>query len=134
MGYQRNWTVQKGTELAAGVEQARRQFLEAEYRYVYATSSDIAQNHRTSRIAPLRPGLFVSKADAEAETTRLLQFYALGRRLYRFTVKTALFSVELGQTVRLRYPRWNLNNGRNCVVIAVADSAGRRETELRAFG
>lgn len=134
VAYERNWTVQAGSDVAAGVSQARRQFLEAEARYVSETSSAISLSHATSAGAPSRPTLFHVKADAEAEALRLLEFYALGRALYRVTVKTALFSVEIGQTVRLVYPRWNLSGGRNHVAISIFDDADRRITEMLLFG
>lgn len=134
VSYQHNWTVQKGAEVAAGVSQARRQFLEAEDRHAYSSNAAIALAHQTSAGAPLRPSLFHNAADAATEAARLIELYALGRALYRVVVKTALFSVELGQTVRLIYPRWNLAQGRSFVVLSVLDEADQRATELVVFG
>ena len=134
VGYAKNWTVQKGGDLAAGVTQTRRTFLESEYRYAFTSNAGIALAHQTSSGAPLRASLFVEQADAEVEAERLIGFYALGRAMYRFSVKTVLFSVEIGQTIRLIFPRWNLASGRNFVVLSVADDAATRRTEMICFG
>src|SRR3546814_12413256 len=64
---QRNWTVQKAGELAANVTQARRQFLETEFRYAFANDADIALAHSTSSSAPPQAALFHSQADADNE-------------------------------------------------------------------
>lgn len=132
IGYQRNWTVQ-GSDIAVGVTQARRQFLQSEFRFAFDTSATIALAHQTS-VGVLRDTLFHDSADASAEATRLLSFYSLGRTLYRVVVKTALFSVHIGQTVHLTYNRWDLSSGKRFVVVGVADDADTRESELLVFG
>lgn len=134
IGYDANWTIQDAGELAGGVTTTRRLFLETERRYAFVQSPTIALAHNTSKDALPRDSLYRDQDDAEEEAERLLGLYARGRALYRFVVKNALFSVDLGQTVRLTYPRWNLANGRHFVVIAVADDADAIETELLVFG
>ena len=134
VGYQINWTVQTGGDLAGGVSQSRRQFLRQEYRYAYAQSSEISLAHRTSSGAPLKAALFSARDPAQEEAERLQSVYSLGRSLYRITVKTALFSVSIGQTVRLVYDRLDLQEGKNFVVVGIDDDAGRVETELLLFG
>jgi hypothetical protein len=54
--------------------------------------------------------------------------------MYEVVVKTALFSVRIGQTVRLTYHRWNLDGGKNFLVVGVADDADRVESVLLVFG
>lgn len=134
VGYDVNWTVQDSGELAGGLTDARRQFVEHEFRFALTQDPAIASAHATSTGAPTRKSLFRDEDDAQAETERLIGLYARGRALYRFAVKNALFSVELGQTVRLTYPRWNLAQGKHFVVVAVHDDADAIETEILVFG
>jgi hypothetical protein len=134
VGYDVNWTKQEGADLAAGVDQARRTYLQSARRYVFQTSADIAQFHATSKGAPLREALFRDNSAAEAEATRLFSLYSYGRAMYEVVVKTALFSVRIGQTVRLTYHRWDLDGGKNFVVVGVTDDAIRVETTLVVFG
>ena len=132
VGYAKNWTIQTSSELVTVVTQERRQFLESEFRYAYDSDATIALAHATSK-GVYKGTLFLDADDAEAEATRLLTFYALGRALYRIVVKTALFSVHIGQTVRLTYNRWNLSSGRRGIVIGVEDDADTRETTILVF-
>ena len=134
VGYDVNWTEQHDSDLAGGVSQTRRTYLQSKRRFVYVQSPSIAQFHATSHGAPLRESFFANAATAEAEAQRLLGLYAYGRALYEIVVKTALFSVHVGQTVRITYHRWQLGGGKNFVVVGVADDADRVETTLRVFG
>jgi hypothetical protein len=134
VGYALNSTVQANADLAGAVTQERRTYLQAERRYAYTQNSNIALFHATSRGAPLRESYFVDAAVAQAEAERLIGLYAYGRALYRVVVKSALFSVHLGQTVRLTYRRWGLDGGRNFVVVGVDDDADTVESGLTVFG
>lgn len=134
VGYSKNWTIQSGGDLASGVTQSRRTFLESEYRFKFAQSTTIALAHRTSSGAPARRSLFLSGDGAQAEADRLQAFYSYGRAMYRFSVKTALFSVEIGQTVRIILDRYDLQNGKNFVVVGIFDDADTAETEITCFG
>ena len=134
VGYQVNFTVQDAGELAGGVSSSRRLFLESERRWAIAQDPAIALAHTTSSGSPPRSSFFLAKAVAETEAERLLTLYTRGRALYRFVVKNALFSVEIGQTVRLTYPRWNLANGKHFVAVGVGYDADRVESEILVFG
>lgn len=129
-----NWTEQGDADLATGVTQERRLFLQQPGRYAYTQSTDIALFHRSSAGAPLRQSLFLSQENAQEEAERLLALYSYGRALYRVIVKTALFSMEIGQTVRILYHRWDLDGGKNFRVLAISDDADRGSTEFLAFG
>jgi hypothetical protein len=134
--YQRNWTVQTGAELAINptvVTEARRRFLEASSRHEYATATGVALTHPSSAVAQ-RFGYYETQAGAAAEAARLTTLYSLGRKLYRFTVKDSLFTLAIGQTVRIVYDRWGLQGGRNLVVVSVTDDATARMTEILGFG
>lgn len=134
VGYDVNWTVQTSSDLAGGVTQTRRAYLQSERRFAYAQDLDIALFHATSHSAPLRESFFASSAIAQAEAQRLIGLYAYGRTFYDVVVKNALLSVHIGQTVRLTYHRWNMDGGKNFVVVGVADDADRIETALTLFG
>lgn len=134
VGYDVNWTVQTNSDLAGGVTQARRAYLQSERRFAYAQDVDIALFHATSHGAPLRESFFSDSASAQAEAQRLIGLYSYGRTFYEVVVKNALLSVHIGQTVRLTYHRWDLDGGKNFVVVGVADDADRVETALTVFG
>lgn len=134
VGYSKNWTIQSEGEIAAGVSATRKTFLESEYRHAYALNATISQAHATSHTAPFRPALFVGSVGAQQEADRLIALYSYDRAMYRFAIKTALFSVELGQTIRIILDRYDLQNGRNFVVTEIYDDADTAETDLVVFG
>lgn len=134
VGYAVNWTIQEGSQLVTSVSSTRRAFLESQYRWAIVHDQDIAQNHRTSGNAPPRQALFVDRLPAEAEAVRLLKLYAKGRTLYQVVVPSVLFKLRLGQIVTLKYPRYNLSQGRNFIVMSVSDDAATELTEFVCFG
>lgn len=134
VGYAVNWTVQGAGDLAGAVSQTRRGFLQSERRYAYVTDPEIAEFHATSRGAPLRESFFADAVVAQAEAQRLIEFYSYGRALYEIVVKNALLSVHVGQTVRITYWRWDLDGGKNFLVVGVADNADSVESTLMVFG
>ena len=134
VGYGVNWTEQHAGDLAGGVTQTRRTYSQSERRFAYVQSSSIAEFHATSHGAPLRNSFFSSAAVAAAEAQRLLGLYAYGRALYEIVVKNALFSVHIGQVVRITYRRWEMDGGKNYVVVGIDDDADSVETTLLVFG
>lgn len=133
LGYDKNWTVQDSASIAAGVDAERKIYLGSESRFVYGQNAKVAVTHKTSR-GVIRQSLFLQAADAATEAARLSELYGLGRAIYEVPVKTALFSVRIGETVRLTYPRWGLNQGRNFVVIGANDDGDTFSTDLVVFG
>lgn len=136
VSFKRNWTVQTSGDLATNPNnpsQSRRQFLQLEKRHSYVQDTNIALAHRTSS-GIVVDSLFDSEASATAEAQRRIQLYSLGRALYRVTVKGMLFNTRIGQTVQLRYPRWNLNAGRRFVIVGLDDDADDENTILILFG
>jgi hypothetical protein len=130
---QRNWTVQSGTELAGSVTQSRQRFLEAEVRKSIVEVPDVAEAHPTAASAT-RASLFHYISNADEEAVRLAEFYSLGRAVYRVRVKSFLFALEIGDTVRIVYPRWNLTQGRNFIVTGISDDANAVVTDVEVFG
>lgn len=134
VGYQRNWTVQ-GTDLAGAVSSARRAFLIEQYRIGQAQDEVITIKHPMSREPDIIPAYFAEEAHATAEASRLLDLYGrVARAMYRVTLKTYPFQLDIGDVVALRYPRWNLREGRNFVVVAVDDDAVSNDITITVFG
>jgi hypothetical protein len=133
--YRRNWTVQKGGDLATSVSQSRRRFLESEARLRKVETPNVARAHPTSASAT-RASLIDSQGNADAEAVRLATLYEYGRSFYRLTVKGFLFQISIGDVVNIVYPRWDLDiiGGKDFIVVAVTDNSDSVETELEVFG
>lgn len=134
IGSERNWTVQSPSELAGNVSEARRQYLEREYRAVRTADPEVAVNHQTSRETDLVPTFYYTGAPAVRFGNRMAAWYSSGRGLYRAIVKTALCQIEVGDIVEITAPRWGLDAGLKCMAVGVTDDLGAVTTELLLFG
>jgi len=77
---------------------------------------------------------FANRADAKAEAQRLLGLYKADRALYRITIKARGFTLEIGDVVVLKHPRWGLANGRPFLVVALKADAQRNRVSLTCWG
>ena len=133
IGAARNWTVQTA-ELAQNISPQRRQFLDREFREIRTANPDIALRHSTSKELDLLRTFYAATGAPIRLGNRLLEWYALGRAMYRVVVKTALCQVELGDIVEIRSAHWDLDTGKRFFVVAVGDDIAAVETEMMLFG
>ncbi len=134
VGYQRNWTVQRGEDLAGAVTAARRQFLAEEFRAV--ASADVAvKTHYALATDPAPvPALFDVEADATAEASRLLALYSTERQLFAAKVKAIGHLVDLGVVVSVTWPRFGLEVAKAMRVVGIREDCDRGEVTLLVWG
>lgn len=134
VAYQRNWTEQRGEDLAATVTAARRQFLTEQIRSVSAADVAIRTRHLQAVDPDPLPTLYESSTDAQTLADYLLALHSPDRKIYRVTVKRLGYLIDLGSIVRVTYPRFGLSNGKNFSVIGIREDADRDATLLRLWG
>ncbi len=132
IGYRRNWTVQRGGVLA-GATEAVRSFVTDEYRV--AESFDNATETRNSLAGDpeMIPSPFNLKADAEAVCQRLMDLFGGLFEFYRVRARCNYFAIELGTTVRLRYPRLNIQTGGDFIVVDYEIDSAANAVTLTLF-
>ncbi len=132
----RNWTVQSDVD-GQNIPADRVAFLSEAYR-VATTSDEAAAVIRTSHPRAQDPAPIESyyqlKEDAQAHADSCLALFSVSRSLYRIVVKAHPFVHEIGETIRVIYPRWDLHGGRNLVIVALTEDTDENKVELRAFG
>ena len=133
----RNWTVQTDLDGQNGVTAERVAFVAEPYR-IAATAESAANviraNHpRAQDPAPVE-SYFRDQADAQAEADRKLALFAATRSLYRIVIKAHPFVHEIGETIRVFYPRWDLKMGRDLVIVALTEDTDANQVEMRAWG
>jgi len=133
LGFQLNWTVQVEFQLSDSAPSSRREFTARELRQTTAEDATVLDKH------PLAEDLEVDtlldpSADASAEASRLLDLYKVDRSVYRVKLKTQPFALELGDTVKLTYPRFGLASGKDLRVIGLTEDAGVNEVEVTLWG
>lgn len=130
--YNHNWTVQ--TDLAGSVPATRVAFLAQSDRYSDSIDLTVKLDHPFAVDRDPIPSYFVSLADAQAESDRLLGLYRKSSALYRFTVGIQPFALDLGDVVNLTYPRWDLTVGKNLRVVEMTENAQTNTIEVVGYG
>ena len=133
LGYQPNGTVQVEFQLNGGATAPRRAFAAREFRHVTAEDISVLTMHPLAGDLEINT-LLDGSADASAEASRLLNLYKADRDLFRVRVKTQPFALELADTVRLTYPRFGLEAGKEFRVIGLVEDAASNEVELTLWG
>ncbi len=133
LGYQPNWTVQVEFQLQGGATAGRRAFTARDFRHVTAEDGAILTKHPLAGDLEVKT-LLDGNADASTEASRLLDLYKADRDLFRVRVKTQPFALELADTVRLIYPRFGLETGKDFRVIGLVEDAAINEVELTLWG
>ena len=134
VSYQRNWTVMTADSIAGAVTDERRNFLTEELRLVTVKDESIKDRHLLARDPEATRTLLHEEAAAQAEAERLFELYRQQRNLYRITVKTQPFKVELGDQVQVVYPRFGLDGGRVFRVIGLEERAEINRVTLELWG
>lgn len=133
VGYEKNWTVQSGDSLAGGVTADRKAFLAEEMRVAVAADPAVKQAFLLAADPEPLPTLLHAKSAAEAEAARLLAFYGVRREMYRVTVKTQPYKLDLGDQVALDYTRFGLA-GRLFRIVGLEERADVNRVTMELWG
>jgi len=133
LGYGRHWCTLSESESAAGLDPGTRTGLAETYRYAEASDGAVRMRHRLARDLQ-QESLIATGTDAAAEALRRLALFGVARDLFRVRVKTRPYSLTLGTTIRLSYPRHGLAGGRNLVLVGLSEDSAFDEAELTLWG
>ena len=136
VNYSRNWTVQDGGSIAAAVSEADRARYGLEYRSVTVTNEAIKTQYPEAIEL-----VFDTVLDAEADATTLanhyLDLYGVRRNLYRLVAEYDVDlaeAIDLGDVVRVFYPRFGLDNGGLFNIHGILYDARAKTVELELWG
>ena len=132
VGWSKNWTVQ--TDLAGAVSDSRRAFLAEQYRFAVSENSAIKIDHPFSREHDEIEAHYLNESDAQAEADRLLALFRGSRALYRITLDTQPFSLNVGEVVNVTFPRFDLTLGRNLRAVEINENAQTDSIEIVGYG
>lgn len=132
-GYAKNWQVQNLDTLAASATSDQKSFAINEYR-------NLVLENRTVRGQTLNDNelvfnsYLINESDAQDYLDRLARIYQENRKVYKLKVTDLLFKVYIGDTIKIRYPRFGLENGKNFIITSIAEDAQENETEIEVWG
>jgi hypothetical protein len=132
--YRRNYTVQT-TDLAAGVDAARRAALSTEWREAVATDDAVKVEHLLSPDTT-EDSLLVLESDAIDEAVRRQTLRGVRRDRFDLVIpldsRTA--AIDLGDVVELVHPRYGLSVGKLFRVLGIEPNAKDSVLSLTVWG
>lgn len=130
LGYCKNWLVQ--TSLNTGIPPEHKDLFAQEWMTVTARDPSVAEAYRLYAEVPQFDTLLLSDSDAQDEVERRLALWSVQRTVYSVTGYPQLLSSELGDKVELFGDRWELEDGKEGIVIGVDRDwiAGRCSLEI----
>jgi hypothetical protein len=134
VAYRKNWTVQRGEDLAAGITDARRQLLAEPFLVTETGDPQIGVRHLEALDLPPIESFYENKTDADAVRDEKFNLHKVDRQRFEMTVKRLGFRFNRGQVIRLTYPRYQLSNGKNFVITAITENGRNDETILELWG
>lgn len=130
VGYRRAGTVQ--TDIASGAAEADRQFASVEFRESIDADAAIQLKHLQAQELFI-PGLYDLAADASSKAAAMLALFNGDPAIYEGFWAGASTLIDIGDTVRLTYPRWNLDGGKLGTVVGVSPNLQENEMGLEIF-
>jgi hypothetical protein len=133
IGWGRYWRTLDPSGVAGAVDDEGRADLGERFRYAVAEDAAVRNRHLLAEEA-VRDTALADGADAAAEAARRLALFGADRDAFRVRLKTQPFALELGRTVRIRYPRYGLAAGRNLRIVGMVEDSAVNEVTLDLWG
>lgn len=127
LGYVKNWTVQEGLE--TGILEEHKNMYATEWDTKTVRYSAVALAYDLDVEPEQKDTMLLRRKEAEPEAWRLLDIVSVPRTTYRFEGLATMLLLDLGQAVRLKHPRFGLEEGKAGVVVGLTpDYLKRRVT------
>lgn len=130
LGYKKYWVVQDSS-LSTLVTEANRADLGQAFRAVYATNS--VPNWPLALEPNMAETLISNSTDAQTECNRVATINNTLRKVYTIRATTAPQRIEVGQEIKITYPRYGLNSGAYAIVTGINESPTSNRVELKVW-
>ncbi|MBX3490912.1 hypothetical protein [Parvibaculum sp.] len=136
VGFARNWTLQRGSEISSDVSDDRRQVLADPQRVAGKAVENLAilTAQPEAFNPPVWPSLLIDEADADAVAADGMALHGTPRRRYRVTLPRVGYLIDLSEVVSLSWPRHGLGQRRNWRVLGIRNDADRDTIVIRVWG
>ncbi len=119
IGYGKNWTVQ--SNLTTAIPEQHKEVYAAEWLSKTTVDVTAQTNFKLTADPVQKDTLLIIDTDAEAEATRLTNYYSTVRTVYSFKGTSRLMLLKLGAPVTLQHPtRFDLAAGRAGQVVGLS--------------
>ncbi len=132
VGYEKNWTVMSDPQGA--VSEAYRAWLQEEYANVEKhEDAGIKAVHLTAQDPDVKPYPIDLQADAATEAERLQDLLGVQRYIYKVNAFTAPYQIKIGDTITLFDHRYDLEMGKDCLVVGITEYLLDNKIELEVW-
>jgi hypothetical protein len=118
LAYCKNWTVQE-TGLAGGIPASNTSIFGKEWYFATDKDTSVLSKYQQNAEVPQKDTLLVTTSAATAEATRQLNIKKTPRFIYTATYFSHLLLVELGEYIKITYPRFGLDLGKTGMVVNI---------------
>jgi hypothetical protein len=118
LAYCKNWTVQE-TGLAGGIPSNNVALFAKEWWYSITKDATTLSRYQQNAEPPQKDTQLITTANADAESLRLLNIKKSPRFIYTATYFSHLLLVELGDYIKITYPRFGLDLGKTGMVVSI---------------
>lgn len=108
--YCKNWTIQNSSALAGSVNPVNVTLFDREWATVTSSNQTVIDNYKLSSEPIQEETYFLTEVPASTEALRRLNLWSSPRFIITATYYAHLLGVELGDTMYITHPRFNLNN------------------------
>ena len=115
LGFNKNWTVQRG--LVTNIPEEHKDMFASEWLTTTATDAAVQAAHRLNGEPKQEDTMLLRRIDASAEAQRRLDLWKIPRMTYEFEGMPELLLLELGQAIRVYHPRYGMQEGVSGMVI-----------------
>jgi hypothetical protein len=115
IGYCKNWTRQE--TLDTGLPAEHKDLFEQVWLEIVSDDATTKADYRLDADPEMKETFMLTKTDATAEATRILNIFKVPRFIFTFKGKPRLTELQLGDAVTLTHPRLGLSGGKTGVVV-----------------
>lgn len=136
VNYLRMWTVLDADSIAAAVSEANRAKFSREYRSVTAEDAGVKDQYPEA-VELFFDTVLINESDAQDLADHLLTLYGVKRNLYRLTASydaDLAAAIDLGDVVKIYYPRFGLDAGKLFNIHGILYDARAKTVELECWG
>lgn len=118
IAYCKNWTIQEG--IVTGIPDAHKEMFATEWYYYNVSNISTKTDYKLHAEVDQLDTLLLTTAGASSLASSLNSYYSEPRTVYRFTSKSRLLSIKVGQGIELFHHRFGLSSGKTGQVISVS--------------
>lgn len=133
VAYKPNWTPGQ-VDLAASVTAERRQFLTEPERAVASGDTSILVRHPNALDPSVLLSPFEASASAQTLTDELISLHKQSRSIYRARVPRLSYLFDLGEPLRVTWPRFGLASGQTLILVGLSEDGRTGTADMLLWG